>query len=82
MEPAEFARRQIDAAQRDLVQETARLAEVAAQVHAEAQSGRRVEGDLERLIQYTVSALRRSAQLHGMQDTASYTTDSVAGGAR
>lgn len=73
MDTAEFARRQIASARADLIRDTGRLVEVTTHLHAAAQHGERVEGELERLVQYTVSALRRAAELHGMEDTASYT---------
>ncbi|MFJ2780242.1 hypothetical protein [Kitasatospora sp. NPDC087315] len=74
MDVTEFARRQIESARTTLLAETERVADHARHIHADAQAGRRVAGDLERLIQYATAALRRAAQLEGMEEMASYTT--------
>lgn len=76
MDAAEFARRQIAGARADLLRETERVAEAATRIHSDAQAGRNVAGDLERLIQYATTALRRAAQLQGAEETAAYLTDS------
>jgi hypothetical protein len=73
MDTAEFARRRIASARADLITDTEHVAEAAHHIHADAQNGRAVAGDLERLIQYATTALRRAAELHGMEDTATYT---------
>ncbi|MFD8595427.1 hypothetical protein ACFV1L_10535 [Kitasatospora sp. NPDC059646] len=71
---AEFARRQIAGARADMARETERVAEAARHIHADAQAGRDVTGDLERLIQYATSALHRAARLRGAEETAAYLT--------
>ncbi|MGW4695192.1 hypothetical protein ACWEO1_22750 [Kitasatospora cineracea] len=75
----DFARRQIASAHADLTRETERVADAARHIHTDAQNGRNVAGDLERLIQYATTALRRAAQLQGATETAAYLTDGEAG---
>ena len=74
---AEFARRQIASARADLARDTERVADLARHIHADAQAGRQVAGDLERLAQHVATALRRASQLQGMEETASYTAGSA-----
>lgn len=79
MDVAEFARRQIASARADLTRDTERVTDAAARIHAEAQAGRDVTGDLERLIQYATTALHRAARLRGAEETAVYLADGQAG---
>lgn len=74
MDAAEFTRRQLANEQDSIKQETERIHEIAAQIHADATIGRDITGDAERLVQYATSLVRRSATLRGMRDVASYTT--------
>lgn len=74
---SQFAARQIAGARADLLRDIERVADSARHLHADAQGGRAalsLAGDLERLIQYSTTALHRAAQLQGVEETAAYLT--------
>lgn len=69
---AQFAARQIATEREILLAETARLHELAGDLHAAAQRGRDITGDAAALHQRIAGIVERSARLKGITETVSY----------
>ncbi|MEV7770490.1 hypothetical protein [Kitasatospora sp. NPDC086791] len=85
MDTAEFTRRQIALEITTLHRDADRLAEetrrYAATVGATA-AGNPAPGDARRIAELALQVAQQAARVQGIQDTADYTTDRTAGGAR